>query len=490
MSLGSPISPQSHNASATLVADPLATATHNDFKPLAILVGMAFFMEQLDSTIISPVIPELAAAFQVEPLQLSLTMTIYLLCSLAFIPFGGALIARFGTRTVFRGAILTFSISSLLCALSTELWQLTAARALQGVAAALVVPVGRSTIVWSVPKAQLVKALAWMITPAMVGPMLGPPLGGAIATWLSWEWIFLINVPVGLAGYYWASRVIPQIQEKSGTPLRWLEWVLVTLFLIMVLTLLEGSRGLIDPQWIPFAFGALLVLGGLCIFYYRHQNQPMLNFRLLGVRSFAAGFWGGSLVRVGYGALPFLLPLMLQIGMGFSALQSGIILLLSGLIAFFTKTKTANMLKRWGFRKVLLSNGAMCGVALLACSGFGWSNSGSIYVISVIVCVAGFARSVQFNALTAIAYADLPPSDVSSATTINTMGWQLAIMMGISIASWIVDTSSSLAQRSQPVGIDFAIAFAALGIVALVSMYHYARLPANAGQALSGCTHK
>lgn len=451
---------------------------------------MAFFMEQLDSTIISPVIPELAQAFGVDPLQLSLTMTVYLLCSLAFIPFGGELIERFGTRTVFRGAILTFSVSSLLCALSTDLWLLTAARALQGVAAALVVPVGRTTIVWSVPKAQLVKALAWMITPAMVGPMLGPPLGGVIATWLSWEWIFLINVPVGLAGYFWAWRVIPQIQEKSGTPMRWLEWALITLFLVTVITLVEGSRGLLDPRWMPFAFGAWLVLGGLCITYYRYQKQPMLNFRLLGVRSFAAGFWGGSLVRVGYGALPFLLPLMLQIGLGFSALQSGVILLLSGLIAFFTKTKTASMLKRWGFRKVLLTNGVMCGTALLACGGFGWSSSGSVYGISAIVCIAGFARSVQFNALTAIAYADLPPSAVAGATTINTMGWQLAIMLGVSMASWVVDTSAALGRRAQPAGADFAIAFAALGMIALVSMYHYVRLPANAGQALSGCAHQ
>lgn len=447
-------------------------------------------MEQLDSTIISPVVPELAQAFGVEPLQLSVTMTIYLLCSLAFIPFGGPLIERFGTRTVFRGAILTFTLSSLLCALASDLWQLTAARALQGVAAALVVPVGRTTIVWSVPKVQLVKALAWMITPAMVGPMLGPPLGGVIATWLSWEWIFLINVPVGLAGYFWAQRVIPQIQEKSGTPLRWLEWVLITSFLVVVIMLVEGSRGLLPPRLMPYAMGVLLLLGGLCIGYYHYQKQPMLNFRLLRVRSFAAGFWGGSLVRVGYGALPFLLPLMLQIGLGFSALQSGVILLLSGLIAFFTKTQTASMLKRWGFRKVLLANGAMCGAALLACAAFGGAHSTSLYAISMIVCIAGFARSVQFNALTAIAYADLPPSAVTGATTINTMGWQLAIMLGISTASWVVDTSAALGQRAQPSGTDFAIAFTALGLIALVSMYHYARLPSNAGQALSGCAHQ
>lgn len=477
------------NQAKPLSEGPTPPAAQADFRPLSILVGMAFFMEQLDSTIISPVIPDLARAFDVEPMQLSITMTVYLLCSLAFIPFGGPLAARFGTRTVFQWALLTFTASSLLCAGATTLWQLTAARAVQGISAALMVPVGRTTIVCSVPKGQLVQALAWMITPAMVGPMLGPPLGGIIATWLSWHWVFLINVPVGLAGYWWARTVIPQLHAESPIKVRAQEWLLITTFLLVVIFIAEGARSADRAQWLPYAAGVLILVAITYARYFRRQKHPMLDFGLLQVTSFSTGFWAGALVRVGYGALPFLLPLMLQVGLGYSAMHSGMILLASGVIAFFTKTQTARLLQRWGFRRVLLCNGSICAAALLACAAFATTGSQYLALIGAIACVAGFARSVQFNALTAIAYADLPPTSVASATTLNTMGWQLAIMLGISISSWVIDVSSASGYRDLPNGQDFAMAFVALSVIAFLAIPKYLQLRPDAGAAVSGCKH-
>ena len=214
----------------------------NAFRPLSLLVGLAFFMEQLDATIIAPAIPEIAADFGVAPLSLNLTMTIYLLCSVAFIPASGHLAARWGTRAVFRGALLLFVASSVLCALSPNLVSLAAARALQGVGAALMVPVGRMAIVHATPRGELVLALAWMITPAMLGPLMGPPLGGLLTTWLSWHWIFLINVPIGLAGWWFAGRCMPQIHQAVSGRFDGGAWMLLAGILAAVIAALEWAR--------------------------------------------------------------------------------------------------------------------------------------------------------------------------------------------------------------------------------------------------------
>lgn len=460
--------------------------THPDFRPLSILVGFAFFMEQLDATIISPAIPVLAAAFGVDALSLNITMTVYLLCSLAFIPISGPLAARYGTRTIFQGAIALFVIGSLLCTVAPNLLTLTLARAVQGIGAAFMVPVGRTAIVHTTNKAQLVKALAWMITPAMIGPMLGPPLGGLIATYLTWQWIFLINIPIGLIGL-WASRsFMPQLYGRSYTPFQSREWLLMSAVLAILIILLEQARhgaGQVVLMSLGLPLGALAVCYGLL---YRKTQQPMVDFRLLSVQTFATGFWAGALVRVGYGALPFLLPLMLQIGLGFTAVQSGVVLLASGTVALFTKTQTTALLRRYGFRQVLLWNGLLCAGALATCAVVGVSGWGVIG-ITALASLAGLFRSIQFNALAAISYADLPPEKVALATTLNTMGWQLAIMLGISLSALTVEWSARVRGHMSPAASDFAMAFLLVALFAFLAIPQYHSLPRQAGEELSGC---
>lgn len=462
--------------------------TSPSYRPLSLLVGLAFFMEQLDSTIIAPAIPEIANAFGVSSLSLNLTMTLYLLCSVAFIPTSGHLAARWGTRSVFRAAVVLFVVSSVLCAMAPNLGSLAAARALQGVGAALMVPVGRMAIVHSTPRAALVLALAWMITPAMLGPLLGPPLGGLITTWLSWHWIFLINVPIGLAGYWFSGRAMPQIRHPVQGRFDGLAWTLVALVLAGSIAALEWARhGRLDVATWPIGLGLLLVIVALGWAYQvrsRRAATPLLEFALLKVPTFRTSFWAGSLVRVGYGALPFLLPLMLQIGLGFSALQSGLALLASGAVAFVTKTQTAGMLRRWGFRRVLVVNGVFCAVGLALCAFF--QASWGLAAIALAVSVAGFFRSIQFNALAAIAYADLPPQKVAAATTLNTMGQQLAVMLGISLSALVVDRAARAGARLDPSAADFALAFALVALIALAALPHCLRLAADSGSELSG----
>jgi len=449
---------------------------------LPLMVGLAFFMEQLDATIIAPAIPDIAAALGVDPLSLNLTMTIYLLCSVVFIPTGDWLASRLGTRTVFQGALAVFALSSLACALANSLAMLVAARAVQGASAALMVPVGRTAIVHVTPKPQLVNALAWMITLAMLGPMLGPPLGGLLTTALSWHWIFLINVPIALLCLLVSLRVFPQIRQAETGRFDLLSWLLLSGALGLAVLLLEGLREGRWHQW-PWLLPAAL-LAGAYAWRSRRLGQPLLDFSLLRVPTFAASFWSGSLLRVGYGALPFLLPLMLQLGLGYSPVQSGMVLLIAGAVAMATKTQTTPMLRRWGFRRVMLANGSLCVAGLVVCALF--REHWHLGAIVLTVSLASFFRAVQFNAVTAIAYAEMAPQRISAATTLNTMAWQFAIMFGIALSSVVVSLSARAAGRAEAAPLDFGLAFLILAVIGALATPACLRLRADAGSQLSG----
>ncbi|GHT83997.1 MFS transporter [Betaproteobacteria bacterium] len=458
-----------------------------NFRPLALLIGSAYFMEQLDSTIIAPAIPLIATELGIEPLSLNLTMTIYLLCSVALIPLSGYLAGRLGTRTTFKAALALFVLSSVLCGLADSLGGLIAARALQGTSAALMVPVGRTAIVHATKRSELVLALAWMITPAMLGPVLGPPLGGLIATLGSWRWIFFINLPVGLMGYFAATRLVPQVRDEVVAPFDLRQWLLLAAMLVGLATVLE----LVRHPGMPAAAYALSLAVALSAgwAYRRHRRQhsgraALLDFSLLDVATFNTSFWAGALARVGYGALPFLLPLSLQIGLGFSALDSGLVLLANGAVAFLIKTRTAAILARYGFRRVLVWNGLMCALGLAICAFFsaGWG----LALIALLASFGGLVRAIQFNAVGAIAYADLPPARIAAATTLNTVFQQLAIMFGISFSVVLVDLSARFAQRAQPATLDFSLAFLVLALVVAAAVPFCWKLDAGAGQELSG----
>jgi EmrB/QacA subfamily drug resistance transporter len=451
-------------------------------KTLPVIVGTAFFMEQLDATIIAPAIPDIAQSLHIAPLNLNLTMTVYLLFSVAFIPTGAWLAERLGTRTVFQIALVLFALTSVICAMSTSIGVLVTARAIEGASAALMVPVGRSSIVHVTEKPQLVNALAWMITLAMMGPLFGPPLGGLLTTWLSWHWIFLINVPIALLCLIASIRAFPQIRQAGDGSFDVISWLLLSGVLASIIFLLEnvrhGFNGLL--LWIV----TLIVLSLGYLYRSKQRRIPMIDFSLLGVPTFAASFWSGSLLRVGYGALPFLLPMMLQLGLGYTPIESGMVLLASGAIALATKTQTTRILRRWGFRTVMLVNGSLCVLALGVCALFraNWH----IAFITLTVSVAGFFRAVQFNAVSAVAYAELPPQRIGAATTLNTMVQQLAIMMGISLSSGTVTLSAHWNGHAEVAPFDFSVAFIMIALFGALAMRSCLRLPRDAGALLSG----
>ncbi|MFG1416942.1 MFS transporter [Xanthobacter sp. V0B-10] len=465
------------------------TAQTAGYRPLSVLVGLAYFMDQLDSTIIAPALPQIAAAFGVSPLSLDLTMTVYLLANVAVIPLSGLLAARLGTRAVFKGSLVLFALSSALCGLAENLPMLIAARVLQGASAALMMPVGRMAIIHATSKADLVMALAWMITPAMLGPLVGPLLGGVIATYSSWRWIFLINLPLGIAGYIAAGRLMPQVREETPPAIDLRQWAWLAVMLAAGAAMLALVRHPGIGLEVYGALAAALALAGLA--YGRRlragTHPPLLDIALLKVPTFRVSFWGGCLVRVGYGALPFLLPLQLQLGLGFTAIESGLVLLASGLVAFVTKTFTARILARFGFRSVIIWNGLLCGLALAGCAAFaaGWS----LALIALVASAGGFFRAIQLNALAAIAYADLPRRAVAPATSLNTTFQQLAVMVGISFSVTVVNLSAWAAQRPHPEGDDYALAFLVLAAAVLAAVPVSLGLKPGAGQELSGHRH-
>ncbi|WP_454918809.1 MFS transporter [Xanthobacter sediminis] len=462
------------------------TARTASYRPLSVLVGLAYFMDQLDSTIIAPALPQIALAFGVSPLNLDLTMTVYLLANVAVIPLSGLLAARFGTRTVFKCSLVLFALSSALCGFADTLPALIAARVLQGASAALMMPVGRMAIIHATSKADLVAALAWMITPAMLGPLVGPLLGGIIATYSSWRWIFFLNLPLGIAGYFAATRLMPQVSDEEPPAFDLNQWIWLALLLGTGATLLSLVRHPGIGLEVYAGLGAMLALAGTA--YVRRvrgaARPPLLDFTLLKVSTFNVSFWGGCLVRVGYGALPFLLPLQLQLGLGFSAIQSGLVLLASGLVAFVTKTFTARILAHFGFRSVIIWNGVLCGLALALCAAF--QASWSVSVIALLASIGGFFRAIQLNALAAIAYADLPRRSVAPATSLNTTFQQFAVMIGISLSVTVVNLSAWAAQRPHPAGGDYGVAFLVLAAIVLAAVPLSFRLQPGAGHELSG----
>lgn len=456
------------------------------YRPLSVLVGLAYFMDQLDSTIIAPALPQIAVAFGVSPLNLDLTMTVYLLANVAVIPLSGLLAARFGTRTVFQASLILFAASSALCGFAQSLPALVAARVLQGASAALMMPVGRMAIIHATSKADLVAALAWMITPAMLGPLIGPLLGGVIATYSDWRWIFFLNLPLGLAGYLFAARVMPQVTDEEPPPFDLRQWLWLALLLVAGASLLWLVR---HPGISPAVYAGLIALAVVSGTAYVRRvhgggHPPLLDFALLKVPTFNVSFWGGCLVRVGYGALPFLLPLQLQLGLGFTAIESGVVLLASGLVAFITKTFTARILAHFGFRSVIIWNGVLCGFALALCAAF--QASWSVALIALLASIGGFFRAIQLNALAAIAYADLPRRSVAPATSLNTTFQQFAVMIGISLSVTVVNLSAWAAQRPHPGGGDYAAAFVVLAVLVLAAVPVALRLHPGAGHELSG----
>ena len=442
-------------------------------------------MQNLDSTVISTALPRMARAFGADPLHMNVALTSYLLSLAVFIPASGWMADRYGTRRVFRAAIAVFTLGSILCGRADGLAFLVAARILQGVGGAMMVPVGRLVLLRSVAKSELVAAMSWLTVPALVGPVVGPPLGGFIVTYFSWRWIFYINVPIGVLGILLVTLFVEDVREPNVGRLDFTGLVFSGLALSGLMFGFETvGRGIVAP-WMTAAMIAMgLASCGLYAWHARRHPKPLIDFTLMKIPTFGLTIYAALLFRIGIGAIPFLLPLMLQLGFGRSPAQSGMITFASSAGALVMKPATQFALRRFGFRNVLWWNGIVSGLLLAAIAGFrpAWP----IAAIYAVLLTGGFFRSLQFTAFNSVAYADIPRARMSAATSLYSTQQQLAQTLGISVGAAALLTTTSLSGHILPSLADYSLCFLFVGCITLLSAPMSLRLAPDAGAEMSG----
>jgi EmrB/QacA subfamily drug resistance transporter len=450
-----------------------------------LIVAVALFMENMDSTVIATSLPAIAVALGTNPLALKLAVTSYLLALAIFIPASGWMADRFGARNVFRAAIVVFVLGSIGCALSGSLTQFVAARIVQGTGGAMMTPVGRLILVRSIDKRLLVNAMALVTIPALIGPICGPPLGGFITTYASWHWIFIINVPIGLVGIAMATRYIPDIQVEPPAPFDFLGFVLSGLgigglaFGLSVMGLALLPAGLV---------AALISVGAVSaaayVLHAKYKTAPILDLRLFKFATFRGSIFGGFMFRLGIGALPFLLPLLLQIGFHLTPFQSGLITFTGALGSIFMKAAVATVLKQFGYRPVLVYNSLISAAFLAACASF---QPGMPFAAMIAILLAGgFFRSLEFTAVNTIAFAEIEPPLMSRATVIVSVAQQLALSTGVAVGALIVEITLRLKGAPSMTAADFPPAFLVVGALSATASLVFLRLPPDAGAELAG----
>jgi EmrB/QacA subfamily drug resistance transporter len=455
----------------------------------AVIVATALFMQNVDSTVIATALPAMARSFNADPLHMSVALTSYLISLSVFIPASGWVADHFGARHVFRGAIVIFTIGSILCGVAPNLPVLVGARIVQGLGGAMMLPVGRLLLLRSVSRTQMVAAMSWLTVPALIGPILGPPLGGFIVTYFSWRWVFDINVPIGVIGVIAVTLFIPDMREEDrGGRLDVCGLVLSGLAMAGLMAAFETlGRHLVPLSWTLLVFAIGATATALYVAHARRTDHPVLDLSLLGVPTFASSVVAGSLFRIAVGALPFLLPLMLQLGFGYTPMQSGLVTFAAAIGAIFMKPAAKPILARFGFRNVLSWNGALAAIMMGACAVFkpGWPAA----VLDVILFVGGFFRSLQFTAFNTIAYGDIPRARMSAATTLYTTFQQLSLTLGIVAGASILEFSAMLSHHPTALRSDYAFAFVVVSSIALLAVPLTVRLAPDAGESISGHRH-
>jgi EmrB/QacA subfamily drug resistance transporter len=450
-----------------------------------LIVATALFMENMDSTVISTSLPAIAQALGTDPLALKLAVTSYLLSLAICIPASGWTADRFGTRNVFRAAIGVFVLGSIGCAASHSLEEFVFARIVQGAGGAMMTPVGRLIMVRSIDKRRLLNAMALVTIPALIGPICGPPLGGFITTYASWHWIFLINVPIGLVGIALASRFIPNIRVERPDPFDYVGFLLSG----CAIAGLAFGLSALGLEFLPTSIVASLLCGGAIsavayLIHARRTPAPILDLNLLRLPTFRASIFGGFLFRLGIGALPFLLPLLLQIGFRLTPFQSGLITFTTALGSMFMKAAVASVLRRFGYRNVLLYNALISSAFLAACASF---VQGMPFAAMIAILLSGgFFRSLQFTSINTIAYAEIEPAKMSRATAMVAAAQQLSLSTGVAVGALVVELTLRL-RHSTAMGInDFPPAFLFVGLLSASAVFVFMRLPLDAGAELAG----
>jgi EmrB/QacA subfamily drug resistance transporter len=449
-----------------------------------IIVAFAMFMESVDANVIVTALPQMARTFGRDPVTLKIAVTSYVLGLGVFIPVCGWLADRFGARTVFRTAIGIFVAGSIACAASSSLAVFTVARFVQGVGGAMMVPVGRIIIFRSVERSDFIRAMNYLSLTSLLGPAAGPLLGGFITTYLHWRLIFLINIPVGIVGIHLTNKHIANTREPHPGPLDWPGFVLSAggASAFMLGLALVGSELVSDSTaWTMTLAGAAALV--LYVFYARYAKRPLLDLRFFRVPTFQASVMGGSLFRIGLGAVPFLLPLVLQEGLGMSAFESGLITCASAIGGLFMRTLASRTLHRWGFRTVLMVNAALSGIAIAACGGF--YPGTPTWVIWLVVLLGGFFPALQFTSLNSMTYAEIESRDVGRATSLGSVVQQMSLGLGVTIAGIVVQVTRALHGHTHIEWSDFWPAFVTVGLCSFASIPITRRLAPNAGDEIA-----
>lgn len=453
-------------------------------RPLALLVAGTFFMENLDGTIIATAAPAIGRDFQVASVDVNVALTAYLITIAIGIPISGWLTDRFGGRRILLLAIAIFTLASAVCALSVSLPMLVTARIGQGIGGALMVPVGRLVVLRATSRADLLDAIAYLTWPALLAPVLAPAIGGWIVETAGWPWIFAINLPLGVVAFVVAGGIVPVERAASVGPLDWIGFLLIAGFLSSTLIGVELLGGTSRSGWVGVAAAlvAAVILGFGALRWLRHARHPLLRFAALRVTSFRTGNGGGLIYRMVINAVPFLLPLLFQVGFGLSPLRAGLMVLLLFVGNLAIKPATSPLIRRFGFRRVLIASVAAGGAVFVGLAGLGPTTP--LPIVIVVLVLSGAFRSIGFSAYNSLQFADIEPDQMAEANTLSSTLQQIAVGLGVAMGALALRLGGTL--TGEPTGIgSYRIAFALLAVLMVLPLIEAIVLPASAGDEVA-----
>jgi len=466
-------------------AEPRQVRAEKQFSSLApAIIGSALLMQTLNATVLSNALPVMARSLQVNPLHLSSAISIYLLASAVFLPLSGWVADTFGAKRILMLAIGAYAASCAAAGFAQNLTQLLIARFVEGAAGAFMMPVGRLVLLRTTPKHDLVRAMSVLTMPALLGPVIGPPIGGFIVTYESWRWIFFFNLPIAAVGIVLVGRFIADVREERAPPLDWIGLVLTGAGLACVVFGFEniGRSGVAVPT-LAGTLGLGAALLGAYVWWARRIPFPVIDLDLFRIQTFVVSVAGGAFVRMGVGATPFLLALLLQYGLGLSPFEAGWMTFASAAAALAMKSCAPPILSRFRFKPVLVVNAVIVGLSFMGYALF--DERTPRWAIYAVLLTGGFFRSLQFTALNGIAFADVDRPQMSRASTLTTMGQQVSQSLGVGLASSLLQLLGTPAAGRHMTAGQVAPAFIVIGIVTLVSTVFFLPLPADAGAALN-----
>jgi EmrB/QacA subfamily drug resistance transporter len=459
------------------VSTPNATtAPVSRFLPLA--MASALFMDLLDTAALGSALPTMAREFHTEPLHLKLALTAYLMTMAILVPASGWLADRYGARRVFINAMRVYLLGSLCCGLSNSMGQLVAARVLQGIGGAMMTPVARLIVVASTPRERLVQAMNAFTIPAIVGPLMGPPLAGLLLEVANWRWIFFINIPVGLLGIAAVLRIVPRLRHTHPGPFDGFGFATAAVGIVTLIVLSESvGSDLLSFNGRMVVAAAAIAAWIVFIHHALSAPCPMLDLRLLAKPTYRASMIGGSLLRLGIGATPFLLPLLLQVGLGWSPIKAGAVIAIMTIGSMLARFGGTHAIRVFGFRTALIITAGL--TALFTAAPAVFNTQTSLVLVLASLLAVGFFRAAHYVASTAIAFAEVSPEEVSRASTLSTVIQQISLSCGISFAG--VTLYMSAGTSSHFTAAQFILPFVSLGVVTLLAVPVYTRLDRQAG---------